>query len=283
MQVNDKSPEDSTSSEFMLEEYRMLRERFHSLRNEGVNRLSFFIALTSAVIGGVLVLGNNIPLASFRLILFAALVLLASVGLDVVQFMVTRDSVTDRVERGMNRVRRYYIQHDPSLKDFVIFPYHDEPTSYITKQRVLGIRRTALTVQSFAVGLAVGVIADWLNLQFRVSVVLGLIAFAANFVILEQNAKRKLEKALDQAKSNVKFPKSQGEGETSRNNQTRLASRVSAPDTHTQPTRFARSHEGRLVHSDCHPCSHRIGTALVWSAGSTLAAQLPKASAEIPL
>jgi hypothetical protein len=215
MPVNNKSPEDSASSEFMLEEYKMLRERFHSLRNEGVSRLSFFIALTSAVIGGVLVLGNNIPLASFRLMLLAALILLASVGADVVQFMVTRDSVTDRVERGMNRVRRYYIQHDPSLKDFVIFPYHDEPTSYITKQGVLGIRRTALTVQSFTVGLAVGVVADWLNVRFEVSVALGLIAFAANFLILEQNAKRKFAKALVQAESNVKFPKSQGEGEAS--------------------------------------------------------------------
>lgn len=215
MQDSNKPPTNLASAEFMLEEYKMLRERFHSLRNEGVSRLSFFVALTSAVIGGVLILGSNLPLVTFRLMLLAAIVLLASVGIDVVQFMITRDDVTDRVERGMSRVRRYFVEHDPSLKNFIIFPYCDEPTNYITKLSVLGIRRTALTVQSFTVGLAVGIIADWLNMRFEASVVLGLVAFGVNFLIWEQIAKRKFIRALVRAESDRRFPQSQDEDKVS--------------------------------------------------------------------
>ena len=115
-----KQSDKSVSSDFMLEEYKMLRERFHSLRSEGVNRLNFFITLTSVVVGGVLVWGssNNVSPVLFKSVLLVALLLLASVGLDVFWFMVTRHRATDKVQRGMNRVRRYFVECDPSLTPY---------------------------------------------------------------------------------------------------------------------------------------------------------------------
>ena len=198
----------SMSPEFMLQEYSALRERFHSLRTEGVNRLNFFLTLTSAIIGGVLVLGSgaNLPPTLLESMLLAALILLAIVGIDVCQYMVTRDRITDRIERGMGRVRRYFVERDPSLANFIVHPYHDEPTSYLASGS-RGVRRTAQTVQSFTVGLAAGIAADLVNIRTEYAVLIGVISFTLNFIILELYAKYTLRQALKKTEKEVKFPR----------------------------------------------------------------------------
>jgi hypothetical protein len=208
MQSSKEHVENSTSPEYMLEEYKMLRERFHSLRDEAIIRMNFFLTLTSAIIGGILIIGNNISPILVRPMLLAALVLLAGVGIDVVNFMVTRDEVTDRVERGMSRVRRYFTEREPLLKNFIVYPDHDEPTNYVVRQKAVGLRRTAQLVQSFTVGLAIGICSDLLGMRLEVSVILSLVALAINFSLLERNARHQLTQALNRAKNEVRFPKS---------------------------------------------------------------------------
>jgi hypothetical protein len=197
------------SADFLLEEYRMLQGRFHSLRNEGINRLNFFLTFTSAVLGGTLLLGSSGTLTPtfLKLILLGVLVLLTGVGFDVFQFIVVRDIVTDRVERGMSRIRRYFIEQDGHLKDFVLYPYYDDPTDYLTKKQSPGIQRTAQTIQAFTAGLGAAIITDLVSLPLIVAIGIGLAVFGLDFYALDRYARRQLVGALDKVRGNVLFPR----------------------------------------------------------------------------
>jgi hypothetical protein len=170
--------QETPSADFMLEEYKLLQERFHSLRNEGLNRLNFFITLTSVIAGGVLIFANNSNFSPqfVKILIATAFVMLSIIGWDICGTLVARDRATDRVERGMARIRRYFIQRDPSISDFLIFPHHDEPTRYVTKLSGAGVRRSAQAIQSFIVSIIVGVVVSLGNLQ---SFFVGLLAVIA--------------------------------------------------------------------------------------------------------
>ena len=61
-------------------------------------------------------------------------------------------------------------------------------------------------VQSFIVGLAVGTSSDLLNLRLDISVILGVVGFALNFLVLERNARRTLAQAFREAQDDIRFP-----------------------------------------------------------------------------
>ncbi len=79
-----------SSTQFILAEYKMLQDRFHSLRNEANSRLNFLITLTSATFGIVLIFGGNNFSSSFvKIATLIALFILSVVGYDVFRFMIT--------------------------------------------------------------------------------------------------------------------------------------------------------------------------------------------------
>jgi len=202
-----QAPQETPPADFMLEEYKMLQERFHSLRNEGLNRLNFFITLTSAIAGGVLIFADssNFSPQFVKILIATAFIMLSIIGWDICGTLVARDRVTDRVERGMARIRQYFVQKDPSISDFLIFPYHDEPTRYITKLSGAGVRRSAQAIESFIVSIIVAVLASLGDLQ---SVSVGFLAggaFIANFLILERKARKSYMEAQMIAKNDTKF------------------------------------------------------------------------------
>jgi hypothetical protein len=199
--------QETPSSDFMLEEYKMLQERFHSLRSEGLNRLNFFITLTSVIAGGVVIFADssNFSPQFVKILIATAFMMLSIIGWDICGTLVARDRVTDRVERGMARIRQYFIQKDPSISDFLIYPYHDEPTRYVTTLSGAGIRRSAQAIESFIVSIIVGVLASLGNLQ---AVSVGLLAvggFIASFLVLERRARRSYKEAQIIAKNDIKF------------------------------------------------------------------------------
>jgi hypothetical protein len=204
-----EEPDNAVSADFMLHEYEALRARFEALRSEGINRLNFFLTLTSAVVGGFIILGGNsgLPAPVLRAILLIALLLLAIVGLDVYQYTITRDRVSDTVVRGMNRIRRYFVERDPDLEKFLMYPPDDELTSYIADRSSLGVRRIAQTVHSFIIGLAVGLVIDLLTPIISFSFLIGIITFVIDFSILEFYGRRKLRRAYDLALEERVFPK----------------------------------------------------------------------------
>jgi hypothetical protein len=129
--------------EFLMAEYDVISQDFSRLRNEGLNRLNFLITLTSGIIGGLVLLSQTTSASdtSIRLISMGSLILLLIVGLDTFRFAVQRGISTDRDVRALGRIRRYFVEQDPSLDNHLTWQTHDEPTRWITRN-ISGIRRT---------------------------------------------------------------------------------------------------------------------------------------------
>lgn len=200
--------DNSSSPEFMLEEYKMLRERYHSVRNEGINRVNLLFTVTSAVLGGILLFDSKNSSFSpgfFQLVLIVLLAILAFVAHDIFLFMIARDRVSDRVERGMARVRRYFVERDHQLQDFLTYPTSDHPTHSLSRPGT-GLRRSVQIIESFVVTLILCVVANLFRLPFEMVVLIGGIGFIAIFTMLHYTSRRILQKEMKSVERFMKFP-----------------------------------------------------------------------------
>ena len=199
----------SASHNFMLEEYKVLRERSRSMNDGAAVRLNFYIGLTSALLGGSLVLGNNAALSPlmFKLLLLIELFILTVIGLDVFHSVVLRNEVVDKAERGMSRIRQYFIRKDPSLADFITYRISDEPTFWVTNHSGAGMRRTTQMLVSFTVGLGTGILANLINVMLFAAVAIGILSSLIAFIALEYSARRQLKQALREAQGEIRFGK----------------------------------------------------------------------------
>ncbi|MFM8321740.1 MAG: hypothetical protein ACKOC5_12575 [Chloroflexota bacterium] len=193
---------------FLLAEYQLLRERFISLQQERVQRLNFFIALTLACLGVVLYLGGTTRMRPdiFLLLVQVALLLLAAVGADLVMFLVMRERVIDRVERGMARIRHYFVERDPGLARYVILATSDESTLHVRNLKVMGLQRAAQVVQGITVALAATLLAYLLNTPLYLSMGVGAVAFVVDYLALESYTRETLKQAAAQAQREANFP-----------------------------------------------------------------------------
>ena len=197
---------ETSSQRILLEEYKSIHNDYLRLRSEGVTRVNFFITSASVALGGVLVLGssNNIPIIYFKIILLATLTLLAIIGLEIYYYLVQRDIGSDRHIRGLARIRNYFIEIDPSIKDYFVHTIYDIPTAYLI-MKSSGMRRTTQIIEGFFVGSSLAILSTFLLLIPEVNFVIGLVAAILTITILEINARRKLGKASKRAEKEIKF------------------------------------------------------------------------------
>ena len=204
-----KKNEESSSERLLIEEYQMLRERFHNLRSEAISRMNFFFTVTSAVLGGILLFNsqdNNFSSGFFQLVLLVLLLILAAIGYDIYLFMIARDRASDRVERGMARIRRYFVERDKELEKYLVYTTYDGPTAYLTRSN-RGLRRTVQIIESFVIALGICVIANMLLLPFAYTLFIGIATFIITFMVLIMNARRLLKQELASSAKYMKFPK----------------------------------------------------------------------------
>jgi hypothetical protein len=208
MTTKNTEPETSPSDHFLIEEYKMLRERYHSMRSEGINRVNFLFTITSAVLGGILLFDSKNSSFSpgfFQLIFIIMLSILAVVGYDIFLFMIARDRVSDRVERGMARIRHYFVLRDKSIEDFLVYTIYDNPTTNLTRPSV-GLMRSVQVIEAFLIASIVCVIANILQLPYDYLLILGTVAFVLTFTFLQIISRRLLQRELKASERFMKFP-----------------------------------------------------------------------------
>ena len=154
---------DSTSSnQFLIEEYKLLHDRFKDVRDTANTRLNFLVTLASATIGiiAILIATNGISEVGVKISFIVALLILSLVGFNTHQFTIARDIESDRIEKGMARIRHYYIERDALLSDYLVYPFNDDPTNYVTKYKRSSLRRTARILHACSTAIAIGFIFD---------------------------------------------------------------------------------------------------------------------------
>lgn len=203
--------QNSNSVEFLIAEYNQISEETRRLRNEGLNRLNFFITVTSSILGGLVLLTQINATSSFILqwISLAALIFLTLIGWNTFRFTISRDINTDLNLRAMGRIRRFFIDHDPPLDAYLTWPATDEPTGWVTRN-TSNLRGTTQSILALLLALSAGLIAYLIGGNLFWAGPVGLIGFIISLTSLILYARKRFAVAAKLAQATVRFPKTEG-------------------------------------------------------------------------
>jgi hypothetical protein len=201
----DKVPKNAVT--FLIAEYSELNTEFRRLRGEGLNRLNFYIAITSSVLGGLVLLrqSGNTPGVFLQIVSLVAVFFLVLIGWDTFKYAIARDINTDNNLRRISRIRRFFVNEYPPVERYLPWQSHDEPTSWVAKN-TSGIRQTAQLMISLLIGLMIIILTSFVSLEPIVFGISGVIAFIAAFVLLRFYANRRYKSAHLTAIKDMKFP-----------------------------------------------------------------------------
>ena len=204
--TRDSILQETSSQRILLEEYRALNADYLNLRSEGVNRVNFFITAMSVVLGGVLVIASNnkLPILYFKIILSTAALILASIGLEIHSYLIHREISSDLLMRGLARIRNYFVELDPQIRDNFVTKVFDTPTGSLIHKRS-GLRRTIQIIEGFLVGLIFTVLSTLLPISKIANMGFGVGVTILTIMLLEINARRKLNRAFKTATAEIKF------------------------------------------------------------------------------
>jgi hypothetical protein len=204
--TRDNLLQETSSQRILLAEYGALNADYLNLRSEGVNRVNFFITAMSVVLGGVLVIAssNQLPVLYLKLIVSTAALLLASIGLEIHGYLIHREISSDLLMRGLARIRNYFVELDPQIRDNFVTKIADIPTGSLVHKRS-GLRRTIQIIEGFLMGLISTVLSTLPPVSETINIVLGIAATILTILLLEINARRKLSKAFNRATAEMKF------------------------------------------------------------------------------
>jgi hypothetical protein len=130
MKTQPKIDTEEPATDFMLAEYATLRELRLSLDALGESRMNFFLATISGVIIGLGLL-NQLPALSQTLVFINGVVFIGLFLLGLMTFarMVNRTIRITDYTRGMNRIRRYFVDKHPDIAPYLwLSVYDDRPT-----------------------------------------------------------------------------------------------------------------------------------------------------------
>jgi len=200
-------PQETSSQRILLEEYQALNADYLNLRSQGINRVNFFITAMSVVLGGVVVIAssnNRLPVLYFKLTLLTAALLLGTIGLEIYSYLIQREISSDRLMRGLARIRNYFVKLDPQIRDYFVTKIADTPTGSLIHKHS-GLRRTVQIIEGFFVGLIFTVLSTIPPFSQVMNMGFGVGAIVLTIILLEIIARWKLDKAFKSAAAEMKF------------------------------------------------------------------------------
>jgi len=199
---------DTRNTEFMLTIYNQITEETRRLRTEGLSRLNFFITITSSVLAGLIVLAqiNTANPRNTQFFSVGALIFLILLGWNVFRFIVSRDISTDLNIRATGRINRYFSDRDPSIREYLTWQDHDEPTPWITNN-MSNLRGTAQSILSSLVAVVSGASIFFITDNLIFALIGGVYMFVVALVSLQIYAQQRFKKATERARSQIRFPK----------------------------------------------------------------------------
>jgi len=205
-----KSESKKHAVNFLMAEYAELNQEFIRLRSEGLNRLNFFIAITSSVLGGLVLLSQSGKAAGIflQIVALGALFFLVLIGWDTFRFAISRDISTDQNIRCIGRIRRFFADDYSPIAKHLPWQADDEPTKWV-KRNSSGIRRTSQSIISLLLSLIIAVSVSFFTNQPIILGSSGIISFGIAYALLRFYANRRLKKALLSAITERKFPQEQ--------------------------------------------------------------------------
>jgi hypothetical protein len=198
---------------FLLAEYELLKDSRASVTAQGENRARFFVAIVSATVAVMALLPDELLNATdvFYFATSVVVSLLLVFGWLTFARLVEAHISNTKYTRGLNRIRRYFLEADSRIADYLMLPINDDfPVfgkvgSLSTKVIKSGLSTMIAVINSILAGVLLCLIAFWI---FRASVLLcliiGLLASPVAFVFHYWHYDRQMKKARESI--SVKFP-----------------------------------------------------------------------------
>ncbi len=206
--MGENADEQKQNAQFLLEEYKQLDNERIRLRDEGIARLNFFLTLTSAVLGGIVLFGQSNASFKIEYILLIALIFLSVIGWYTFNFTVDRDINTDRLLRAAGRIRRYFTKKSPDIKAHIMWQDHDEPSKYVTRNNSI-VRKIMHAALSLLLALTIGLLLNLATQNAMISILAGVVSFVIFLSGFEFYARRHFRKAAKEAETQILQPKQQ--------------------------------------------------------------------------
>lgn len=206
--MGENKTKDQTGAEFLLAEYGELNQEFRRGREAGINRLNFYITVTSSILGGLILL-SQISSASADFLQFVTIGLsffLILLGWSLFRYTIMRDKFTDDNIRALARIRHFFVDQNPSIKNFLSNPIHDEPSMLVTRNASY-IRLTVQYILSLLAALILGLVTNLLAGAPVIAIGIGGITFFAVLLFLNLYANRAFRKINESARKKIRFPK----------------------------------------------------------------------------
>jgi hypothetical protein len=194
--------------DFMIAEYSEVFQEHRRLRDEGIKRLNFFVTLSTAVLGGLVLLSeiSSFMQSAFRWIVLLSIFLLLILGWDVYRYLVSREISSDFNMRTMGRIRRFFIGDDPRIADYFLWNTHDEPSIYVKKRSLSSLITTISFFLSALLAFGVGVLLSFYLSRLEPVFGVGILVFVAGTLLLRTSAQKRIKSAGEQALASMKFP-----------------------------------------------------------------------------
>lgn len=205
--MNEKSSDQSTVEQFLIAEQANISQEFRRLRDEGIRRLSFFITLTSGILGGLLLLvdGSRLTNQAIHWVWIIALTALSFLGWETFRYLIFRDIGTDFNMRAMARIRRYFVDLCPSIKDYILWNTSDEPSHYVDISSTPSTIATISSIMSFLIAFDVGLIVNLFPTTTELAAAIGFLGFVVSVITLRLYAKRLYKSAVERARESISF------------------------------------------------------------------------------
>ncbi len=148
------------ASDFMLAEYATLRRLHLGLGSLGENRVNFFLASISGSVVGLGLINQLSALAETVYFINGAVIVgLFFFGLITFARMIERTVKMTEYTRGMNRIRRYFVDKYPNIKQYLSLSLYDDTPAFEYRTFNFQTRRFSLTGLASMVGVINSIIA----------------------------------------------------------------------------------------------------------------------------
>lgn len=206
--MTDREQVEPSAVEFLMAEYSEISQENRRLRQEGITRLNFFITITSSILAVLAFLSQNATMTGvvFRVVAIGILSVLFFVGLDTFRFTIRRDIHTDLNIRALARIRRFFATYSPSIRPYLTWPDHDEPTPWVA-HNTSNVRLTAQYILSFICALIGCLGLNLAGVPLTISAVAGVVMLAIAFLGFQRYATQRFQQASLESKQSMRFPK----------------------------------------------------------------------------
>ena len=200
--------QDEGPEPFLLQELGIIENEIQRLRGEGTSRINFLLTLTTAIITAIVALSAvpTFPRRSIITLGLGASAFMLLVGLITLRYIAGREAATDMDVRANGRIRHYFVDRYPEIKQYMTWQTTDAPTAWVTQNRSFVRRVQIVLCGLYASGVAAFGLASFstrVGLMFQLAI--AALAFVLTYALAQLWCRHFFSRLASKARAQQRF------------------------------------------------------------------------------